>query len=58
MFTLVAGITQLELNGFRPTKGNRTSWAARNMLDRSGLVALGSLLVAMEDDRSFFGNKE
>lgn len=33
---------------FRPTKGNRASWTARNTQGRAGLVALASLLVALE----------
>lgn len=43
-----ADITLLEINAFRPVKGNRASWAARNTRGRSGLVAMASLLVAME----------
>jgi hypothetical protein len=38
----------VELNPFRPLKGNRASWTTRNTNGRAGLVALGSLLVAME----------
>jgi hypothetical protein len=41
-------ITLLEINAFRPPKGNRASWATRNTKGRAGLVAMGSLLVAME----------
>jgi hypothetical protein len=41
-------ITLLEIDAFRPRKGNRASWAARNTKGRAGLIALGSLLVAME----------
>jgi hypothetical protein len=41
-------ITIKELNPFRPKKGNRASWATRNTKGRAGLVALGSLLVALE----------
>ena len=37
-----------ELNSYRPKKGNRASWATRNTRGRAGLVALGSLLVALE----------
>lgn len=44
-------ITLLEINPFRPKKGNRASWATRNTKGRAGLVALGSLLVAMEANR-------
>lgn len=40
--------TYVELTPYRPSKGNRASWAARNTNGRAGLVALGSLLVAME----------
>jgi hypothetical protein len=40
--------TVTELNDHRPTKGNRASWTSRNTLGRAGLVALGSLLVALE----------
>jgi hypothetical protein len=42
--------TVTELNTFRPTKGNRASWTTRNTKGRAGLVALGSLLVALEAD--------
>jgi hypothetical protein len=41
-------ITIKELNAFRPKKGNRASWATRNTKGRAGLVALGSLLIALE----------
>jgi hypothetical protein len=37
-----------ELNDYRPTKGNRASHTTKNTKGRAGLVALGSLLVAME----------
>lgn len=37
-----------ELNDFRPSKGNRASHTTRNTNGRAGLVAMGSLLVAME----------
>lgn len=37
-----------ELNEFRPAKGNRASHTTKNTKGRAGLVALGSLLVAME----------
>jgi hypothetical protein len=40
--------TVSELSPYRPQKGNRASWVARNTQGRAGLVALGSLLVAME----------
>lgn len=40
--------TVTELNVYRPTKGNRASWTTRNTKGRAGLVALGSLLVALE----------
>jgi hypothetical protein len=40
--------TVAELNSYRPSKGNRASWTTRNTRGRAGLVALGSLLVAME----------
>lgn len=40
--------TVTELNDYRPVKGNRASWTTRNTKGRAGLVALGSLLVAME----------
>ena len=42
--------TFVELTPYRPAKGNRASWVARNTKGRAGLVALGSLLVAMEAD--------
>jgi hypothetical protein len=42
--------TVVELNNFRPVKGNRASWTTRNTNGRAGLVALGSLLVAMESN--------
>ena len=44
-------ITLHEINDFRPIKGNRASWATKNTKGRAGLVALGSLLVAMEANR-------
>jgi len=47
-WNVYADITLLEINAFRPVKGNRASWAARNTNGRAGLVALASLLVAME----------
>ncbi|KAL7579582.1 hypothetical protein ACA910_007950 [Epithemia clementina (nom. ined.)] len=40
--------TVSELTLYRPKKGNRASWATRNTRGRAGLVALGSLLVALE----------
>lgn len=40
------GVT--ELQSFRPHRGNRASWLTRNTQGRAGLVALGSLLVALE----------
>lgn len=40
--------TIAELNDFRPVKHNRASWTTRNTKGRAGLVALGSLLVALE----------
>jgi hypothetical protein len=40
--------TVAELNAYRPAKGNRASWTSRNTQGRAGLVALGSLLVALE----------
>jgi hypothetical protein len=50
-WTVYADITLHEIDAFRPQKGNRASWAARNTKGRSGLIALGSLLVAMEANR-------
>ena len=47
-WNVFSDITLLEINAFRPPKGNRASWAARNTKGRAGLVALASLLVAME----------
>ena len=41
-------VTLLEINAFRPLKGNRASWATRNTKGRAGLLAMASLLVAME----------
>jgi hypothetical protein len=49
-WNVYADITLLEINAFRPPKGNRASWAARNTNGRAGLVALASLLVAMESN--------
>ena len=49
-WNVYADITLLEIDGFRPRKGNRASWAARNTKGRAGLVALASLLVAMESN--------
>lgn len=43
--------TVTELTAYRPRKGNRASWMTRNTHGRAGLVALGSLLVALEADR-------
>jgi hypothetical protein len=40
--------TIAELNDYRPVRGNRASWTTRNTKGRAGLVALGSLLVALE----------
>ena len=40
--------TVAELDMVRPTRGNRASWTTRNTQGRAGLVALGSLLVALE----------
>jgi hypothetical protein len=40
--------TVAELNEYRPNKGNRASWTTKNTRGRAGLVALGSLLVALE----------
>jgi hypothetical protein len=37
-----------ELDNYRPVKGNRASWTTKNTKGRAGLVALGSLLVALE----------
>ena len=47
-WNVYADITLHEINAFRPLKGNRASWAARNTKGRAGLVALASMLVAME----------
>ena len=41
-------VTIKELTPYRPTKGNRASWTTRHTRGRAGLVALGSLLVALE----------
>lgn len=49
-WNVYADITLLEIDAFRPPKGNRASWAARNTKGRAGLVALASLLVAMESN--------
>ncbi|GKY93493.1 hypothetical protein MPSEU_000316700 [Mayamaea pseudoterrestris] len=40
--------TIAELDAHRPKRGNRASWTAKNTHGRAGLVALGSLLVALE----------
>lgn len=47
-WNVFSDITLLEINAFRPPKGNRASWAARNTKGRAGLVALASLLVGLE----------
>jgi hypothetical protein len=47
-WTVYVDRSVVELNPFRPQKGNRASWTTRNTNGRAGLVALGSLLVAME----------
>lgn len=49
-WNVYADITLLEIDAFRPPKGNRASWAARNTNGRAGLVALASVLVAMESN--------
>lgn len=49
-WTIVIDSTVTELNRFRPLRGNRASWTARNTRGKAGLVALGSLLVALEAD--------
>jgi hypothetical protein len=46
-----ADITLHEIDAFRPRRGNRASWAARNTKGRAGLIGLGSLLVAMEANK-------
>jgi hypothetical protein len=56
-WTVYADITLMEINAFRPHKGNRASWATRNTKGRAGLVALGSLLVAMEANRFILTTK-
>jgi len=47
-WTVYVDRTIAELDEYRPAKGNRASWTARNTRGRAGLVALGSLLVALE----------
>jgi hypothetical protein len=47
-WNVFADITLQEIDAFRPLKGNRASWASRNTKGRAGLVAMGSLLVAVE----------
>ena len=42
--------TFTELTPYRPSRGNRASWVARNTKGRAGLLALGSLIVALEAD--------
>ena len=49
-WTIYVDRTIAELDDYRPKKGNRASWAAKNTRGRAGLVALGSLLVAMESN--------
>ena len=49
-WTVYTDRTVAELGAFRPAKGNRASWTARNTQGRAGLVALASLLVALEAD--------
>jgi len=49
-WTVYTDRTVAELGAFRPPKGNRASWTARNTQGRAGLVALASLLVALEAD--------
>jgi hypothetical protein len=49
-WNIYADRTVTELNPYRPARGNRASWTTRNTRGRAGLVALGSLLVAMEAD--------
>jgi hypothetical protein len=50
-WTVYTDITLTEINSFRPVRGNRASWAARNTKGRAGLIALASILVAMEANR-------
>jgi cytochrome c5 len=47
-WTVYVDRTIHELDTYRPAKGNRASWTTRNTRGRAGLVALGSLLVALE----------
>lgn len=47
-WTIYVDRTIDELNEFRPPKGNRASHTTKNTKGRAGLVAMGSLLVAME----------
>ena len=47
-WTVYVDRTIEELNEFRPHKGNRASHTSKNTRGRAGLVAMGSLLVAME----------
>ena len=49
-WTIYTDRTVTELDSFRPAKGNRASWTARNTKGRAGLMALASLLVALEAD--------
>lgn len=39
-----------ELDPYRPVRGNRASWTTRNTKGRAGLMALASMLVALEAD--------
>jgi hypothetical protein len=41
-------LTLDEINSYRPVRGNRASYATKNSKGRAGLVAFGSLLVALE----------
>jgi hypothetical protein len=47
-WTVYVDRTIAKLNDYRPPKGNQASHTAKNMKGRASLVAMGSLLVAME----------
>lgn len=42
--------TVIELNDFRPKRGNRASYTTKNTIGRAGLIALASLLISLESN--------
>jgi hypothetical protein len=42
--------TVIELQSYRPNRGNRASWTSRNTNGRAGLMALASILICLESN--------